>query len=129
MRFSVAVRQGVSEGFQKLDQRTLVVIAHGGLAFDVARAEVVAAVDHEIRAFAELEQARSEIALGECGAQLLIGRSLRQAFQCLLEVDEQCGDLRGMRQLFGRAAAFFAEQVEIGDEIHRVPFGSRPSSR
>src|SRR5690348_6040024 len=43
------------EGLQEFDQRALVVVAETGLLFEIIRAEVVAAVDNKIRAFAQFE--------------------------------------------------------------------------
>ena len=52
---------GPSERLQKLDQRALVVVAQRRLLLEVAGAEVVAAIDDEVRTLAQLEQRLDQV--------------------------------------------------------------------
>src|SRR5262245_49121426 len=99
MNASAALRMAAapSEGLQELDERPLVGVAQARLLLEAVGAEVVAAVDHEVRALAELEHGVDEV--GEDLPRLIVGGAHRQLLEVVLDLDQQLEQLLLVRQL------------------------------
>src|SRR6185503_16912260 len=109
-----------SERLQELDQRPLVGIAEARLLLEAVGAEVVALVDHEIRALAELEHGLDQVR--EDLAGLLVGGPHRQRLEVLLDLDKQLEDPAVMRQLLPRRH-MVGEQVDVRQQVDRHALG------
>ena len=104
----------LSERFEEFDERALVIIAETRLLLEVARAEIMATVYHEVRTFANRQEA-----IGETGKKLRASSSPApgQSFKRFFQIVEQLHDISRMTKPFRRIVAF-------GRESGHLPAGS-----
>src|SRR5260370_2556759 len=110
------------ECLENLDKRSFVVVAQAGLLLEVICAEIVAAVDDIVRAFAEFEQRVGQVR--ENPACVLVSRPLRQMCQVMLCLEKKVEDLTVVLQPLRRVVAI-RQQVEITEQIYRRARGYR----
>src|SRR5260370_15238048 len=110
------------ECLENLDKRSFVVVAQAGLLLEVICAEIVAAVDDIVRAFAEFEQRVGQVR--ENPACVLVSRPLRQMCQVMLCLEKKVEDLTVVLQPLRRVVAI-RQQVEITKQIYLRARGCR----
>src|SRR5262245_52413445 len=95
------------EGLEKGDQRALVVVAQPGLFLEEVGAEIVAAVDHEVRALAQLQQRVHQV--GEDLLGLLVAGSRGQRLEVAIHSEQHVTERFGLPRLLGGALAAVRE--------------------
>ena len=91
------------EGFKEFDERALVIIAETRLLLEVARAEIMATVYHEVRTFANRQKAIGET--GKHFARLFVAGARGQRFKRFFQIVQQLHDIARMTKPFRRIVA------------------------
>src|SRR5450755_2276633 len=100
-----------SQGLEKFDQGTLVLVAQTGLLAKEVGAEVMATIDDVVRALADLEQRFDQVRKDL--SRLLVGRARRKRFEVALGVDQKAKNFLPLLE------------IDVGQQVDGRALGNR----
>src|SRR5216683_1348343 len=100
-----------SQGLEKFDQGTLVLVAQAGLLAKEVGAEVMPAIDDVVRALADLEQRFDQVREGL--SRVLVGRARRKRFEIALGIDQKAEDFASLLE------------IDVGQQVDGRALGNR----